>query len=157
MNISRRQSGFSLVELLIVVAIIGIIAAIAIPSLLASRRAANEASAISSVRTLSNAQESYRATSNSDSQQYATLAELVGGKLVDSSLGTATTAATAKSGYFYAITLPADRLTYCVGAAPVSSTVGARNFSTDTTVVIYTHPLDVSNPPTSIAGGTPVR
>jgi prepilin-type N-terminal cleavage/methylation domain-containing protein len=55
----RKQKGFSLIELLIVVAIILIIAAIAIPNLLRARMAANEASAVGSVRTLVTAQISY--------------------------------------------------------------------------------------------------
>src|SRR3954469_2504069 len=57
----RKQKGFSLIELLIVVAIILIIAAIAIPNLLRSRMAANEASAVRSVRTIHTAEISYNA------------------------------------------------------------------------------------------------
>ena len=57
----KKQKGFSLIELLIVVAIILIIAAIAIPNLMRSRMAANESSAVGSVRTINTAMVAYAA------------------------------------------------------------------------------------------------
>jgi prepilin-type N-terminal cleavage/methylation domain-containing protein len=72
-NSMKKEQGFSLIELLIVVAIIAIIAAIAVPSMLTARMAANEAGAIQSLRTYGSAQTAFAATNN---QLYGTFAQL---------------------------------------------------------------------------------
>ena len=76
----KREQGFSLVELLIVVAIIAIIAAIAVPSLLTSRMAANEAGGIQGCRTAGSAEIAYASTNN---QLYTDLTTLVAQNFLD--------------------------------------------------------------------------
>ena len=144
----NKQKGFSLIELLIVVAIILIIAAIAIPNLLRSKMAANEASAGASCRTVNTAEVVYSSTYNTPDIFSTDLASLTGTScgpsnvptstaacLIDPALAGATGAATAKSGYYFSYSGVTGTYTLLATPAAQGST-GVRNFFTDQTAVI---------------------
>ena len=124
------DQGFSLVELLIVVLIIGIIAQMAIPHLMRSKLAANEASAITTVRSVLNAETLYVTTIGSG--KYASMGSLVTGMLVDTVVGSST-----KDGYVFAISLGAADASFVIDARPTGYlNSGIRSFFSDETAVI---------------------
>jgi type IV pilus assembly protein PilA len=148
----QKQKGFSLIELLIVVAIILIIAAIAIPNLMRARIAANESAAASQLRTLNTAQVSY--VTAFPAQGYGTLAQLGGAApctpavanacLIDNSLAT-NYAAKGKSGYNFAVAVITAGQ-YVATATPITvGSTGVNSFCSIEDGVVRKDPAGATN------------
>lgn len=133
----RKQTGFSLIELLIVVAIILVIAAIAIPNLIQARIRANEASAVSGVRSIATAQISYQILNSSYAATLVELGSSGSGLLPDS----IAIAPNQHSGYTFSATGTSTGFTAsAVPSAPGNT--GIRSFCSDTPAVIYFSPTE---------------
>ena len=137
----KKENGFSLLELLIVVAIILIIATIAIPSLLRSRQSANESHAVANLRTLNTAEVQYVSTY----QVYGGVSDMIAVGLLDDRY------TTGSSGYSYAVELSGTSLDYTARADALSANSGRFDYFTKPDYVIR-YSTDAGRAPTGLAG-----
>jgi len=132
----RNKKGFTLVEIMIVVAIIGLLAAIAIPGLLRSRHNANESAAIGSIRTISTSCESFRAAQVTPAYPTAlTALSSASPPYIDSVLANAVDANNTKQGYFFTYGTDASGY-YCIATPQTVGSTGTRYFYVDETGVL---------------------
>ena len=146
----KKQKGFSLIELLIVVAIILIIAAIAIPNLLRSKMAANEASAVGSVRTLNTAAVTYSTTYGGYPGTLANLGPATPATSTSADLVDSVLAGGSKSGYSFSweqgTAVGGLYQSYGIYASPITvGTTGQRYFFSDQSGVIRANSAGVAN------------
>ncbi|MEZ6186436.1 MAG: prepilin-type N-terminal cleavage/methylation domain-containing protein [Planctomycetota bacterium] len=131
------KKGFTLIELMIVIAIIAIIAAIAIPNLIEARKHGNEAAAIGALKTITTAQSLFReGDKETDTNfDYGSLNELSTATLIDGVLGSGT-----KQGYTFATAFgvsTSEFLWFATANPAVPGTTGDRYFCTNQAGVIY--------------------
>jgi prepilin-type N-terminal cleavage/methylation domain-containing protein len=140
-----KKNGFTLLELLIVVAIILIIAVIAIPSLLRSRQAAQETHAVANLKTVNTAEVQYM----SNMKTFGGVPELITAGLLDARFSNPS------SGYIYDIQLPVNYLDYTAIATAQSANAGRYDYFTKPDFVIR-FSTDPTRAPTGLSG-EPVR
>jgi prepilin-type N-terminal cleavage/methylation domain-containing protein len=137
-----KKNGFTLLELLLVVAIILMIATIAIPALLRSRQAANESHAVANLRTLNTAEVQYL---SSNQGKYGDIVSLISAGLLDLQYSAPT------AGYLFNVTLTPSNLDYTAIAVAAGGNMGRFDYWSGPDYVIR-YSTDPTRAPTGFSG-----